>query len=1276
MNRTSWRVIGVGVIAALWLAAGCAQDVGDIDRTQANKLSKADFDGVWYVRHTVNDVPPNEPFVFVGIASQMEKIRWDIQEDVLIGYRAYQKVPGYDEQAGGKVGGITTPTDAGEMGRDGEYKEEPVVAYPILSHFDVQRQYNPQTGEPTNVIVEDTSDRVWYEREYMRVDWTSNLVNMSIPMLLGQRAGLDFYVQESEQGTDAFYEERGDVDREAEGNELAYFDVTNRLSNGEAEIEVRSSFQRIADYERDYEPAFYDDNMMSKFGYFRTRRFVYDRRKGFTDSGVIYLANRHDIWADDFKRDDQGHYLRDASDRRIPTPMADRTPKPVVYYLSPNFPESLTPSVARMEQDYGRVFKRAVANAKGIGIDEVDTQMFRICPNEITQSTDPACDPRPADDRVDAAGAFVPYQIRPGDLRRNFVYWVHEPQAAGPLGFGPSYPDPETGEIVSGTAYVYGAGVDNLANNALDIVKLVNGDLQLDDAFSGADVRDYILEHLDRDIDPRASMELEVESSLDHIPAGAFRDRFLSDRQRDILSMTRSGDADALEVSPLFRHKKLQQLKDYGFDQLLLDDEMVRALSQEPMEPSAEITSDQMEAVLEANNPFDVDQMLRHEHETLLEASKHNIYMEEFALDAVYGTALSYAGRDDYEVIYQELRNEIFRGVMLHEIGHTVGLRHNFQGSYDAVNYHDTYWDLRRENFEVPRTITDIYEQSSLTAGQRDGEMPRYMYSSIMDYHSRFNSDTAGLGKYDDAAILFAYTFGTYDDIPTSNEDPLPQEPGFVEVFTAVPDRVDLPQFNPFNPRGVIYGYDDRYAPSQHPLENFHYTAVVEMLGGPDGLTQRDTMRYGELRDMQQAGQADRPVEVQYMFCSDEYAEVYVSCSRWDLGADPFEVAKWSIKRYQAYYPFTHFRRDRLNFSSLSGALSVQRTLNRFPNMYQRWLFSNLSDPNLDTSFTLAAFAGLNMLGEILAQPSYGGYVQSGDNYRLATLDKICEEGQQLSDGTPIELCVSPGDGRGRYTRYDYGSGYYYFERATEAGSYWDYVVAMSALTRSVARVIGTNADEEFRSYLVPYYLLFEDNLTTLVNGIFEEDYTQFAPIANGDGEIQRRPLAPLFLNDGQGNSTSIDPLTGASVPGMGNGIPAGSAALDTNVSFSQRFRALLLGVQFFNSNFSQHYVDQMRVFKLGSKEALEPQPGSGFERIAFTDPATGIGYGALRRSSGEGDTLAVDSILRGQDLVAVINDSNASASDRSRAQSRLDALVEDLNIMIDAVELLGNPLL
>ena len=48
--------------------------------------------------------------------------------------------------------------------------------FAIQSHFDIRRSYNPQTGEEYNVIVENGSDRPWYQREYMRVDWSKNQI--------------------------------------------------------------------------------------------------------------------------------------------------------------------------------------------------------------------------------------------------------------------------------------------------------------------------------------------------------------------------------------------------------------------------------------------------------------------------------------------------------------------------------------------------------------------------------------------------------------------------------------------------------------------------------------------------------------------------------------------------------------------------------------------------------------------------------------------------------------------------------------------------------------------------------------------------------------------------------------------------------------------------------------------------------------------------------------------------------------------------------------------
>jgi hypothetical protein len=83
----------------------------------------------------------------------------------------------------------------------------------------------------------------------------------------------------------------------------------------------------------------------------------------------------------------------------------------------------------------------------------------------------------------------------------------------------------------------------------------------------------------------------------------------------------------------------------------------------------------------------------------------------------------------------------------------------------NGINYFNTYWDLRAKPDEKGRgglkerdpLITDqdlsfaeLYTQATQTEDQKTGHMREYQYSSIMDYHSRFNSDIHGLGKWDD----------------------------------------------------------------------------------------------------------------------------------------------------------------------------------------------------------------------------------------------------------------------------------------------------------------------------------------------------------------------------------------------------------------------------------------------------------------------------------------------------------------------------------------------
>ena len=398
--------INICLLATVMGVIGCA-GAGDVDRTQANRLPKAMFQGEWYIRTTLIDVPPSATNGgFAGLTGRMEKIRWEIQEKDLLGYRSFEEFPGT----------INEDTEGRRETRDGEFRENPVIACPIESHFDIRRDYNPSTGEQRNVIEENEEDRVWHERDFIRVDWAQ--CQMEMEQFFEDEEGaarrLAYYKQAFEDGDDAMriVDATGqpvnydDLETVANANEIevSYFDfVTNaviepatfrwrgreyplcwfQLSGrdfstttcDESEVKLRTSIMRAT--KRNYQPVVYSDREMSKFGMFRTERFGYDRRYGFTESGRIYLANVHNIWEAAYETNSEGSFRLDADGKRIPIPVAERAPQPVVYHLSPRFPCEMVASAKQVEKSWNSAFRRSVAIAQGLliktrGDTEVD----------------------------------------------------------------------------------------------------------------------------------------------------------------------------------------------------------------------------------------------------------------------------------------------------------------------------------------------------------------------------------------------------------------------------------------------------------------------------------------------------------------------------------------------------------------------------------------------------------------------------------------------------------------------------------------------------------------------------------------------------------------------------------------------------------------------------------------------------------------------------------------------------------------------------------------
>ncbi len=324
MRSPFFRSAGLALLACLVIAitVGCAQQRAPINRVQAMALSKHFFvgpslsdtsdDPEFYMSSRIIDEPygVGQDLALFQALGSFARVRWEIQENVLVGRLTYDRI---QNTGGGNTWGATKTTNG-----------QVVAEFNIESHFDIIRDYNTQTGEQLNVVVENTTDRPWYEREYFRVDWSQNLVTDAYDFdILAQGSAfngvkydpLSYYIQDPSDPNAPVYSE-------ADG----YFDVTTKvfatpqtidtpfgtvpaclffttdINGGQApavtcnpsELTLRLAFKKVVD--DDFEPEDWTGQKMAAFGWFTQDRFGFDKDYGIVDSNWHRFASKYNVW--------------------------------------------------------------------------------------------------------------------------------------------------------------------------------------------------------------------------------------------------------------------------------------------------------------------------------------------------------------------------------------------------------------------------------------------------------------------------------------------------------------------------------------------------------------------------------------------------------------------------------------------------------------------------------------------------------------------------------------------------------------------------------------------------------------------------------------------------------------------------------------------------------------------------------------------------------------------------------------------------------------------
>lgn len=1386
------------------LAVGCAAERDPINRVQPNALPKSFFvgesiedpsdDPEFRLKSFDIDASRQQSAYSVGEFSGVERIRWEITENMLLARRSYQELEGADLRGVPKEQWIQK---AGEKAFVKNPNGTVVAAYRITSHFDVRRQYNPSTGEEGNIVEENASDRPWNQREFIRVDWSQNLAQSTrdTTALYGyaKLTPVEYAV------TDPTSEDAPHLELES-----GYFDVTNKFQVEQEDVELswgsikrcqidafvtgsgsydcspqettmRLSFSRIEPSKEDFE-SFEDDfawndvvGNWSSAGSgadrsLGTSRQAWDPAYGMTDAQTKRLKSIHEIWTkshqdatcasnDDADKNGTADACENATTGyaghsgsqcdllagRCTIPVRDREVKTIAYHLNKEAPDALQdevdasgkPTKRGTLEDLGyswnQLLSVAVAyrrevecrrtgdgdrnachaeffesdsspNAKtmvsfgGWLVDTVKAQpvdqgkpVMTVCHNPV-RAYDPEVCGKPGD------------TARFGDMRKNFlVYWPYESDAHyGGVGANP--PDPITGQTFGATATIMGRSATYAAGMQRDIVQLAMGDLSMDEIVEGAPAQKYAAILRSGQAAPAGMTHAKTEAELAAAVA-----RFDPAKVRSETGMIALPDGPALAVADTkIKAKTLRDSAEYATS-IAQYDALASKLRSTPFEaqladgrwmtsvlgsaPNAQITPEMLEMAspLRGLDPARVDALHKWFQQDLADrgACFHDTTFA--GVGSVYQASLAGYFKGKYkdqgarargERIYDDLWKEAVKGIGLHELGHSLGLRHNFASSWDAMNYQPQYWQLRTNEGKAkdackgprsgdadscmgPRYVDPMTPDEQGLAGESRPGIDYFANTSTMEYAIERFGETVGLGTYDLHAMksLYGRVLEAFDDSVV----PPAQQSNFAPKTISQLQEKDLVlagkngvthytstarAANVFDPARdcrpateeekataewrIVHGKVCAPPPKDHAAWDDFKTDAVPVYG-QNGVKWHAKPAHGAER-----------VRWPYRYGEQYGAGGYTHTTMQDAGADAYELVQNLERRFDLSYPWSYFRRSRAGWVNL---FLPQATASQYFSRLRayhwsiatnltRYKAAYLADDDVGRPELMAQGEAFRVLSKALLMPEPGSYAQSAARTPAGSSRPIFD----IADGS------GPGGLGGAFSLDIADARYIGDDFQNDLGGSWNYQQYFHHASYEVEKALAvmqlvdprptlsTVMRENYldgRAPRISFRTDMADAVDRLLGGVLAEDWEAVAPSVVTDTQSHQLGVLPLDLSLPQ---TKRD---------------ANAMIVFPNVGYKQQLATAVNAALLSRLSGDMDLVNKMRVWLDGDRSPQLPAA----RQVRLTDPKTGYTYVAGRFGSDVIDGKTVDRgigsrmLQHGNDFVAAAYDVKRDAT-------------------------------